>query len=135
MSTTRSKTAKKLDKSKKDEKNRQDAIVAENPHPAFETFTADITLQEGLSIVRSLGGGKYEIVNLKHVDPDLISSEETGRMIKEDPERLRNIGLDDKDWELAKFKCGQAVSSASTWPITLCTILDISSSLTTQDFS
>jgi hypothetical protein len=115
MPTTRSKTPKKPVRSEKAAKaDREAIVVAENPRPVFETFTADIALQEGLSIVRSLGAGKYEVVNLKYVDLDLISSGETGRMIKDDPERLKVIELDDEDWEVAKLKCGQAVSSAST---------------------
>jgi len=80
---------------------------------AFETFTTEKQLEGGLCIVRSLGGGEYEIVNLKSVDRDLISSEEVGRSINEDRERFQAFQIDEAAWNDAKLKVGQAVKSAS----------------------
>jgi hypothetical protein len=88
-------------------------VIEEAPRPVFETFETDVTLQDGLSIVRSLGGGKYEIINLKHVDPEAITSAETGAVIKADKKLLKAMEIDDLEWQVAKFKVNQAVGSAS----------------------
>jgi hypothetical protein len=88
-------------------------VIEEAPHPVFETFETNVTLQDGLSIVRSLGGGKYEIINLKHVDPEAITSAETGAVIKADKKLLKAMEIDDLEWQVAKFKVNQAVGSAS----------------------
>jgi ATPase subunit of ABC transporter with duplicated ATPase domains len=88
-------------------------VIEEAPRPVFETFETDVTLQDGLSIVRSLGGGKYEIINLMHVDPDAITSAETGAVIKADKKLLKAMDIDDLEWQVAKFKVNQAVGSAS----------------------
>ncbi|KAH7317698.1 hypothetical protein BKA65DRAFT_381132, partial [Rhexocercosporidium sp. MPI-PUGE-AT-0058] len=69
-------------------------------------------LADGLCVVRALGGGRYEIVNLTDISQEQFSSEETGALIQADGGRRGILALDDKEWEAAKFNCGQAVRSA-----------------------
>jgi hypothetical protein len=83
------------------------------PKPVFQTFTADIELQEGLSIIRDIGGGKYEIVSLKTVLIRQMGSEEVGRTIRSVPEQLALLDMGKAEWSNAKLKCEQAVRSAS----------------------
>jgi hypothetical protein len=105
--------SKSKSKSKKVVEEELVEVIEEAPRPVFETFKTDVTLQDGLSIVRSLGGGKYEIINLKHVDPEAITSAETGAVIKADKKLLTVMNIDDLEWQVAKFKVNQAVGSAS----------------------
>jgi hypothetical protein len=105
--------SKSRSKSKKVVEEELVEVIEEAPRPVFETFETDVTLQDGLSIVRSLGGGKYEIINLKHVDPEAITSAETGAVIKADKKLLKAMEIDDLEWQVAKFKVNQAVGSAS----------------------
>jgi len=123
MPAAKSKSAKKAAKPKKSTASKHKAkleietsqnatTVAHQPASVFETFKADKTLQGGLSIVRSLGGGMYEIVSLKYVHRDDISSEETGRIIKSIPGRRAVLDISQEEWEDAKLKCGQAIRSA-----------------------
>lgn len=86
----------------------------EDNTPVFQTFKSDIQLQNGLSIIRDLGGGRYEIVNLSTADINHFASEKVGREIKSDENRLAIIeGLGEKEWTAAKDNCLQAKRSAS----------------------
>jgi ATPase subunit of ABC transporter with duplicated ATPase domains len=88
--------------------------------PVFETFTADIMLNEGLSIIRDIGGGKYEIMNLSAVDFTKLGSEEVGLQIKTNPGRFSMVtGLDVEKWDSAREKCLHAARSASRFRIPL----------------
>jgi len=108
-----SKTKSKSKSKKVVEEEELVEVIEEAPRPVFETFETDVELRDGLSIVRSLGGGKYEIINLKHVDPEAITSAETGAVIKADKKLLKTMEIDDLQWQVAKFKVNQAVGSAS----------------------
>ena len=108
-----SKGSSSKSKSKSKRVVEEEGVVEEVPRPVFETFETDLKLQDALSIVRSLGGGKYEIINLKHVDPEAITSAETGAVIKADKKLLKAMEIDDLEWQVAKFKVNQAVASAS----------------------
>ncbi|KAG4443272.1 hypothetical protein IFR05_001216 [Cadophora sp. M221] len=89
-----------------------EVVPAKKLGPVFAVFKSTKKLPDGLCIVRALGGGRYEFVNLKEVDQDQFSSEETGAAIKANGGRRSILAVDDKEWEAAKFNCGQAVRSA-----------------------
>src|ERR1700709_2833150 len=105
MPTTSKKDAKVEKQQYIDEEEEDTLGSREPPRPVFETFTADIQLQEGLNIIRDLGGGKYEIVNLTAVDSNEFASEEIGRSIKSIPARLALINMSDGAWSTVKSKC------------------------------
>lgn len=83
--------------------------------PVFTEFEADEELEEGLCIVRSLGGGKYEIVNLNASSRGLLGSEETGSMIKGNEERREMFSISKEQWEEAMVKTELAAKSAGKW--------------------
>ena len=90
-----------------------DAEVVEiEKKPVFTVFEAKGELENGLCIIRSLGGDKYELVNLSTVPRGLLGCEETGGMIKGDEERRGMFAIDKKNWEEAKVKAEMAVKSA-----------------------
>ncbi|KAI9050551.1 hypothetical protein LZ554_005712 [Drepanopeziza brunnea f. sp. 'monogermtubi'] len=87
-------------------------IVPKKSAPVFQTIKSNKKIEGGLAIVRDLGGGKYEIISLKSVDPEAFSSKETGVLIKADDARHAAIKLGKDDWEAAAFKCAMAIGSA-----------------------
>lgn len=98
--------------------------VVAKPAPIFETFKSNKNLQDGLCVLRSLGGGKYELVNLSTVDGAAFSSEDIGNRIKRIPECLKLLQTTNENWDEVKLKVGQAVGSASMfvvqWFQTIC---------------
>lgn len=91
----------------------KEVVPEKKPGPVFETFKTNKTLEDGLCVVRALGGGRYEIVNLKNVDQEHFSSEEMGSVINSNDSRREALDVDEKEWDTAKFTLGQAVRSAS----------------------
>ncbi|KAE9370692.1 hypothetical protein N431DRAFT_546473 [Stipitochalara longipes BDJ] len=87
-------------------------VVAVEKKPVFTEFEADEELEEGLCIVRSLGGGKYELVNLNTVPRALLGSEQTGDMIKGNDERRAMFTIDKEQWEEVIVKTELAAKSA-----------------------
>lgn len=99
-----------------------DANIAENdeaqkdsPADIFTTFSTDVNLKEGLSVVRSLGGGKYEIVSLDGVSQNVIGSNEAAELIKSVPERQNALDISKKQWDAAIVKCDVAVRITSKY--------------------
>ncbi|CAL3968007.1 unnamed protein product [Diplocarpon coronariae] len=90
-----------------------ESILPKEPKNIFQVVRVNKKLEDGLCLVRALGHGRYELVNLKNVNHDEISSEETGVMIKADEQRLNAFKLDKKEWDAAAFKCHMAVGSAN----------------------
>ena len=91
----------------------EDAEVVEVENkPVFTVFKAKEELEGGLCIVRSLGGGKYELVNLNTVPRGLLGCEETGEMVKGNEDRRAMFAIDKKHWEEAIAKTEMAVKSA-----------------------
>ncbi|KAF8857677.1 hypothetical protein BDZ45DRAFT_726572 [Acephala macrosclerotiorum] len=88
-------------------------LTVPQPQAVFQTFESDKSLDAGLCILRDLGGGKYEIVNLKNADHLSLTSQDMGLALKKDEARLEALSIDTGDWELAQFKCEQAVKSAA----------------------
>jgi hypothetical protein len=80
--------------------------------PVFTVFESGATLEEGLCVVRSLGGGKYELVNLDAIPRNYIASEETGITIKNIPERREMFAITKERWEEASVKIELAAKSA-----------------------
>lgn len=95
------------------EQTPQNSLAVNQSRQVFETFTSTEKLDMGLCIVRPLGGGKYELINLTQVNQQVFSSKETGLMIQDNEARLQAIGMSKEQWDLAKFKCDQAMKSAS----------------------
>lgn len=89
-------------------------VDAQISQPVFQTFESDNkNLGAGLCILRDLGDGIYEIVNLKTVDHSSLTSKELGLTLKNDDTRLAALSVGKEEWQLAQFKCEQAVKSAS----------------------
>lgn len=80
---------------------------------AFETFESKQYLRDGLCVIRHLGGRKYELVNLQHVDNDVMGSEEVGAYIRSDPERLGTLEGVRETWNTSRLNFVQATNSAS----------------------
>lgn len=93
-----------------------EVVVPKKEVPAFQTFKSNKKLEGGLCLVRPLGGGKYEIINVEKVDQELFTSKETGRMVKADESRRMALSIDEQVWKTAQFKCTQAASSAGEFP-------------------
>ncbi|KAK0111447.1 hypothetical protein ONS95_001806 [Cadophora gregata] len=91
----------------------QEVVPQKKPGPVFEVFKTNKKLEDGLCVVRALGGSRYEIVNLKSVDTQQFSSEETGAIIKGNESRHNILDIGEKEWEAVKFTLGQAVRSAN----------------------
>ena len=91
----------------------KEVVPEKKPGPVFETFKTNKKLEDGLCVVRALGGGRYEIVNLKNVDQEQFSSEEMGCVINNNDSRREVLDVGEREWEAAKFTLGQAVRSAS----------------------
>jgi hypothetical protein len=87
-------------------------IVEEEEKEVFTTFETGEELKEGLCIVRSLGGGKYELVNLNTVPRSRLASENTGDILKGDPERRAMFTINKEQWNEAIVKTEMAANSA-----------------------
>jgi predicted nucleic acid-binding Zn-ribbon protein len=94
-----------------DEDEDVEAVEAEKK-PIFTVFNTDETLDEGLCVIRSLGEGKYELVNLEYAPRADIGTEETGGIIKAIPGRRDMLAIASEKWEDAKLKAELAVKSA-----------------------
>ncbi|KAL2065488.1 hypothetical protein VTL71DRAFT_3158 [Oculimacula yallundae] len=88
-----------------------DPIKEEEPAPIFISFKSEIKIPAGLGVIRPVTGG-YEFVALKDIDFERVSSEATGALLKGDKGRLDMLSIAEKDFEHAKFACGQAIHSA-----------------------
>ena len=93
-------------------KNKMETPAAQ----VFATFSTDVVLNEGLNIIRALGGGKYEIINLDTVSQNVIGSVEMAEIVKSVPERQAALGIDKKRWDAAILKCDIAVRITSKLP-------------------
>jgi hypothetical protein len=87
-------------------------VVEVETKPVFTEFKAEGELEEGLCIVRSLGGGRYELVNLNTVPRSLLGSEETGEIIKGKEERRSMFAIDKEQWDEVIAKTEMAAKSA-----------------------
>lgn len=94
-------------------------VVLTQPKPILEPFFTKAKLQDGFCIVRKLGNGKYELVNLSKANLTHLGSEETGRQIKSSPELLNLLDISDIKWGKLKLKTNQAVASASKFQISI----------------
>ncbi|EPE24623.1 hypothetical protein GLAREA_08476 [Glarea lozoyensis ATCC 20868] len=94
-------------------------LIDPTPQPerfVFETFTTFKSknhLRDGLSLVRHLGGGKYEIVSLQHSNPDIMGSEEVGDYLRSEPKRLELFNEAKEGFEVSKVNIEQAADSAN----------------------
>lgn len=79
--------------------------------PIFTTFNTDEKLDEGICIIRALGGGKYEIVNMQDVSRVRLGAEATTNEIKDVPGRRDMFNIPLKEWEEVSFKAGLAVKN------------------------
>jgi hypothetical protein len=90
----------------------EDEVIEVEKKPIFTVFKSDEELDEGLCIVRSLGEGRYELVNLEHSHRFDLAKEETGEIIKAVPERRQMLAISAKQWEDVKVKTQMAVKNA-----------------------
>jgi hypothetical protein len=79
----------------------------------FATFKSKSHLRDGLNLVRHVGGGKYEIVNLQYASPDVMGSEEVGNYLRDDPKRLELFEQAREGFGNSKSNIEQAANSAS----------------------
>jgi hypothetical protein len=87
-------------------------LVEVEKKPVFTVFDSETHLEEGLCVVRSLGGGKYELVNLDAIPRYHLASEETGITIKDIPERREMFTITKERWQEALVKIELAAKSA-----------------------
>lgn len=87
-------------------------LVGTPVNRVFKTFTSNTPIIEGLSMIRHLGGDKYEFVNLNDVNIRDISSEEVGEKISHAPQSSNLWKKCKEDWEAITLKVGQAVGSS-----------------------
>jgi hypothetical protein len=90
----------------------KETAEVQTPADIFPTFTIDApagAVKGGLNIIRPLGNGKYEIVNLDSISQNVLGSEEAAEFIKSDPARLAAMKIAKKDWDSAMLKCDIAV--------------------------
>ncbi|KAL3420129.1 hypothetical protein PVAG01_08628 [Phlyctema vagabunda] len=78
----------------------------------FQTFRTEADLAQGLCVLRSLGGGLYEVVNLQKVSLPTVSSEEMGAVIRGNQDRRAALDINPKVWEEVQLKALQGVRSA-----------------------
>ncbi len=87
-------------------------LVEVEKKPVFTVFESEAPLEEGLCVVRSLGGGKYELVNLDAVPRNYLASEEIGITIKNIPQRREMFTITKERWQEASVKIELAAKSA-----------------------
>lgn len=78
----------------------------------FQVFSTKTHLNEGLSIVRRLGNGSYEIVNLDRLTADDLTTSTVKEEILSQDGRVGMFDIQANQWEGASFKCHQATMSA-----------------------
>jgi hypothetical protein len=114
-------TANKKYTEKNEEESDEDIKVDENENvevievektPIFTNFKADEKLDEGLCIIRSLGDGTYELVNLSNAPRADISTKATREVIKAIPGRREMLAISVEQWEDARLKADLAIKSA-----------------------
>jgi len=86
------------------------------PTPVFVTISTNARLGEGISIVRSLGGGQYEIMNIGQTDHATLTSEETAHMIKADDERMKAMNSAGMQWGKLSYTVNQTIKAAGKSP-------------------
>lgn len=87
----------------------QDSEIEIVEEDIFTTFTSDKDLGAGLCVIRNLGGGKYEIVNLNDVPRVFLGAEQSTEIVKE---RRDMFNIPAEQWVDAKFKASLAVQNA-----------------------
>jgi hypothetical protein len=86
--------------------------VLRNIIDVFQTFSTKSTLQNGLCIIRGLGKGKYEIVNLDSLTADDLTTPGIKAKLSRDKGRVDMFDIQPIDWEGVQFKCNQALMGA-----------------------
>jgi hypothetical protein len=108
--------AKKLDdpepKTKKVKGRGSKKVVVTERIKGVETFTTTAALQEGLSIVRPLGGGKFEIINLQSLPLSSLNTKGAGLHLNTDVTRANAFYLRGDQWVNAITKCAFAARYA-----------------------
>ena len=82
----------------------------------FTTFSTSVVLYGGLNVIRPLGDGKYEIINLNATTQNVVGSVDMAMLVKTVPERQAALTIDEKQWDAAKLKCNVAVRITSKTP-------------------
>jgi hypothetical protein len=98
------------------------------PESIFQTFATDATLQAGLCIVRPLGYGEYELINLDTASANIVGDIATAEFIKSAPERKVAMQVGKQRWDSAINKCDVAVriTGKSLLPSVTCVRLMLS---------
>jgi hypothetical protein len=78
--------------------------------PIFTVFRSENKLDEGICVIRSLGDGNYELVNLSNAHD--MAAEETGDIIKATPGRRDMLAIPSELWKDVQAKADMAVKSA-----------------------
>jgi hypothetical protein len=100
-------------------------LIIEKNIPIFATFSisSNVHLAEGLSVVRSLGSGRYEIVNIAGLSRAILSSEKAREeLISADKDGFPRgdlFDIYDDEWNSAKEKCALASDIACVLPVLL----------------
>lgn len=84
-----------------------DEHILKDPATVFRSFSTKADIESGLCVVRSLGKGKYEIVNLQNITAYDLTTPSMTEQLQSNKERLAMFGLDKEDWKKATFICDQ----------------------------
>jgi predicted nucleic acid-binding Zn-ribbon protein len=81
-------------------------------NPIFTVFRSENKLDEGICVIRSLGDGNYELVNLNNAHHSDMAAEKTGEIIKAVPGRRDMLAIPSELWNDVQAKAEIAIKSA-----------------------
>lgn len=93
----------------------EEESIPVKPTVVFATFSTNTELEQGLCVVRPLGGGEYEIVNLQKITAHDVTTPQMNEIFSSDEKKLAMFDVDEKSWKEAAFVCNQAVLGAGLW--------------------
>lgn len=85
--------------------------------PVFQGFTTDAKLFGGLCVIRPLGKGRFEVLNLQRAPLQDLTSYDSAQLLAEDQGRLDSLNNIKRNWVDLKFKVEQTFSSASMFEV------------------
>lgn len=88
-------------------------IEAINKVDGFNNFSTKVALQPGVCVLRKLGNGKYEIVNLKTISLDNIMSRRGGLELDKNQDRANMFYVPTYEWVEVIKKCTIAAAMYS----------------------
>lgn len=91
----------------------------------FTKFKSTTKLHEGLSIVRDIGGGRYEIICLRNINLAALGAEEVGEHVKSSQRCMDLLAAEEKEWKSSKDKVEFLLNNASKLEVYASVISDL----------